>query len=155
MCWLCGHPGATRQDYLDVLRGLALKNGWAVQYVEAEPPFAYTIGLADAGLPELLITALPPERSLLLLSSVADYMVRQVEPAPGDTFELPDGSLAEFVEVTAPDVHMRWALAFHHGPVRALQIAWRDGAGHSPWCPDFNLGGRRQPVLGMREPLQM
>ncbi|MGU3502668.1 DUF4262 domain-containing protein [Mycobacterium sp. C31M] len=64
MCWLCDHPGSTRQDYLDVLRGLARKNGWAVQYVDAEPPFAYTLGLADAGLPELLITALPPERSL-------------------------------------------------------------------------------------------
>jgi hypothetical protein len=31
--------------------------GWAIQYVESENrPFAYTVGLTDRGLPELLMT---------------------------------------------------------------------------------------------------
>ncbi|MGW0162715.1 DUF4262 domain-containing protein [Mycobacterium sp. NPDC003323] len=154
MCWQCDHPEATRQDYLDVLRHIAVKNGWAVQYVEDQPPFAYTIGLSDAGLPELLVTGLPPERSMLLLNAAAHYMTHKVEPLPGDTITFPDDSLAEFVEMTAPDVHMGWAVAYHGGPVRGLQIAWRDDRGHSPWCPDFNRGGPRQPVLGIRGPVE-
>ncbi len=153
MCWQCDHPGATRQDYLDVLHGTVAKNGWAVQYVETEPPFAYTIGLSDAGLPELLVTALPPGQSMRLLNVVADYMVRKIEPAPGDTMTFPSDPAVEFVAVTAPDAHMGWAVAFHGGPIRGLQVAWRDEHGHSPWCPDFNQGGPRQPVLGVRGPL--
>lgn len=153
MCWQCDHPGATRQDYLDELRNLVMKNGWAVQYVEADPPFAYTVGLSGAGLPELLITGLPPARSMLLPNEVAHYMVREVEPAPGDTMTFLDGSCAEFVEVTHPDVHMGWAVAFRSGTIRGLQVVWRDERGHSPWCPDFNSGGRRQPVLGTRGPV--
>jgi hypothetical protein len=153
MCWQCDHPGSTRQDYLDVLRGVVIQNGWAGQYVEADPPFAYTVGLSGAGLPELLITGLPPARSMLLLNEMAHYMVHKVEPSPGDTMTFPDDSCAEFVEVTHPDVHMGWAVAFHGGPIRGLQIVWRDERGHSPWCPDFNSGGRRQPVLGTRGPV--
>ena len=34
MCWLCDHPDATSDDYLDCLRGLIAKNGWVVQYLE-------------------------------------------------------------------------------------------------------------------------
>lgn len=153
MCWQCDHPGATRQDYLEELRGVVSKNCWAVQYVEADPPFAYTVGLSGAGLPELLITGLPPARSMLLLNEMAHYMAHEVEPAPGDTVTFPDGSCAEFVEVTHPDVHMGWAVAFRSGPIRGLQVVWCDDAGHSPWCPDFNSGGRRQPVLGTRGPV--
>ena len=82
----------------------------------------------------------------------SSYLVHRVEPAPGDTFEFRAGVLAKFVEVTVPDVHMPWAVALHNGPIRALQIGWRDRAGHSPWCPDFDRGGRRQPVLGVRGP---
>ncbi|MGB5112446.1 MAG: DUF4262 domain-containing protein [Mycobacterium sp.] len=153
VCWQCDHPGATRQDYLDVLRGKAMKNGWAVQYVETAPPFAYTIGLSEAGLPELLVTGLSPEQSMSLLNVVAHYLVQEVVPVPGDTMTFPKDPSVEFVEVTAPDVHMGWAVAFYGGPIRALQIAWRDAHGHSPWCPDFNSGGPRQPVLGVRGPV--
>lgn len=153
MCWLCDHPEATRQDYADIVRRKTIEHGWAVQYVETDPPFAYTVGLSEAGLPELLITGLPPERSLLLLNHVGNYMVHQIEPAPGDWMTFPDGRSAEFVEVAQPGVHMCWAEALCGGPFRGLQIAWRDERGHSPWCPDFNPGGARQPVLGERGPV--
>jgi len=57
MCWTCDRPDASVQDYLDSLRTKMLKNGWAVQYIESDrTPFAYTIGLHDWGLPELLVS---------------------------------------------------------------------------------------------------
>lgn len=101
MCWLCDHPDATSDDYLDRLRGLIAKNGWVVQYIEDDRcPFAYTIGLHAYGLSELVITGVAPERAALLLNGMADYCVTKVQPEPGETMNLPDG-WAEFVRFSA------------------------------------------------------
>lgn len=153
MCWICDHPGAPRQDFLNILRGKILKNGWAVQYIEDKPSsFAYTVGLSEAALPELLITGLPPEPSLRLLNTVANYLVHQCEPKPGDTITLPDDWFGEFVEVAEPAVHLGFAAELCGPGIRALQLVWHDKDGHSPWCSEFNRGGPRQPVLGLRGP---
>ena len=73
MCWMCDHPGSTIEDYLDELRSTILEHGWAVQFVESDrTPYAYTIGLHDCGLPELLVTGLPPQRAARLLNRVAE-----------------------------------------------------------------------------------
>ncbi|WP_206430387.1 hypothetical protein [Mycobacterium sp. P7213] len=39
------------------------------------------------------------------------------------------------------------------GSVRALQLVWPDERGHRPWCPEFDNGGVRQPVLGVHPDL--
>ena len=76
MCWQCDNPHRTTDDYLDVLREIINGHGWAVQYVEGEDrPFAYTVGLTDLGLPELLITGLPPRTAKRLLNSIAHDIV--------------------------------------------------------------------------------
>lgn len=153
MCWQCDHPEATRADYHDVLRRKILAHGWAVQYVESErTPFGYTIGLHPAGLPELLVAGLPPETTLKILNTLAGYMVREVEPAPGDTMQLADEWHGEFVAVAEPHAHMGLGLELYGPALRGLQFVWRDRDGHTPWCPDFNKGGLRQPVLGNRGP---
>lgn len=153
MCWICDHPEATRQDYLECLREKTFKRGWAVQYVEHERrPFGYTIGLSEAGLPELLITGLEPLTTWKLLNTVAEYMVNETEPAPGDTITLPDDWFAEFVEVSEPTAHLGFAVELCGYDIRALQVVWHDRYGHSPWCSEFNRGGPRQPVLGIRVP---
>ncbi|WP_396922587.1 DUF4262 domain-containing protein [Mycolicibacterium sp.] len=154
MCWLCDHPQATTQDYLDILRRQIAKCGWTVQYVEGRSPFGYTIGLSEVGLPELLVTGLPPETSLRLLNTVAGYLVHECVPAPGDTMSLPDGWFAEFVAVAEPTAHMGFAVRMCGPDIRALQLVWHDRDGHSPWCPEFNRGGPRQPVLGLRGPVE-
>ena len=60
-------PIASAQDYLDEVRKTIRRHGWMVQYVESDrTPFAYTIGLHDWGLPELLITAVSPHRATRL-----------------------------------------------------------------------------------------
>lgn len=59
MCWMCDHPEATAEEYLDEVYGIMLMHGWAVQHVECERrPFAYTVGLTRRGLPELVVTGL-------------------------------------------------------------------------------------------------
>ncbi|OCB46252.1 hypothetical protein A5721_14275 [Mycobacterium vulneris] len=151
MCWICDHPEATRQDYLDLLRQRTFERGWAVQYVEhGRSPFGYTIGLSEAGLPELLITGLEPPMTWKLLNTVAEYLVDVTEPAPGDTIALPDDWFAEFVEVSEPTAHLGFAVELCGHGIRALQVVWFDRHGHSPWCSEFNRGGPRQPVLGVR-----
>lgn len=154
MCWMCDHPGSTVGEWLDEIRATKVKHGWAVQYVEDDrTPFAYTIGLMDRGLPELLVTGLSPRRAARLLNAVAQYLVDGGRPTPGHTISLPDDTLLEVVQVEHPDAHMNVAVAFYGPELRALQLVWADDGGHRPWCPEFSNGGVRQPVLGVRRDL--
>lgn len=151
MCWQCDHPGATTEDYLQVLRTTIRKNGWAVQYVEDDRiPFAYTVGLHEAGLPELLATGLTPELAWRILNAVARYIAGEVIPAPGDLVRLSERWLFEVVEVTQPDAHLNFAVALCGPEVRALQLVWADEHGRWPWAAEFDDGRGRQPVLGVR-----
>ena len=151
MCWLCDHPGATQQDYFDLLRTKIVEYGWAVQFVESDrTPYAYTVGLHDRGLPELLVTGLATQRAARLLNSMARHTVRGDRLTPGRQISVPSEPLIEIVEVDHPDAHMGWAMAFGGPEVRALQLVWADRRGRWPWAAGFNDGRRRQPVLGVR-----
>lgn len=151
MCWMCDHPGSTIEDYLDLIRGKMLKRGWTVQYVEkVRMPFAYTIGLTNGGLPELLVTGVSPHRAVDLLSAVAQFVLADGAPTPGDQITLPTGRLVQIVEVECPDAHLKAAIGIFGPEVRALQVVWADRCGRWPWSPDFNDGGAIQPVLGVR-----
>ena len=150
MCWLCDHPDASLDDYFDVLREKMRKDGWAVQYVEDRTPFAYTIGLHDCGLPELLVTGVSPQRAKRLLNALARDAMRGRTLTPGEQIMLRSGPLIEIVEVDHPDAHMNWAVAFGGPEIRAMQLVWADGRGRWPWAPGFCDGRTRQPVLGFR-----
>jgi hypothetical protein len=153
MCWLCDHPGATRDDYYDVLQGKIRKNGWTVQYVESDRrPFAYTIGLCDWDAPELLLTGVSPQRAVRVLNVVARMLVSGEVLRPGQQLALPRGPLIEIVEVDHPDAHMGWAVAFGGPEITALQLVWADGSGRWPWSAKFADGRATQPVLGCRTP---
>jgi len=151
MCWLCDHPDRTVDDYLAELRATISEHGWAVQFVEdADRPFAYTIGLFDRGLPELLVTGLPPHDSAHLLNWVAAHCVWGLELVPGDQFADPGGRRLEVVRVEVPDAHLKFAVAVGGRNVRALQLVWADARGRWPWETGWSTGRRSQPVLGVR-----
>jgi hypothetical protein len=151
MCWLCDHPDATPADYLEVLREKARKHGWAVQYVEDDThPFAYTVGLNDWNLPELLVTGVPPSQSAWLLRSVACEAFGDVRLIPGARIAVEGGPLVELVEVDHPDVHLCWAVKHADSPIRAMQVVWADRHGQFPWSRRFCDGHGCQPVLGRR-----
>jgi Domain of unknown function (DUF4262) len=151
MCWICDHPGATQQDYFEELRSRVQKHGWAVQYVEIDrAPYAYTVGLHDRGLPELLVTGLSPSWAGRLLNCIARDAVEGHVLTPGEHLTQGAGPIIEIVEVEHPDAHMDWAIAFGGPDVRALQLVWADDCGRWPWALGFDGGRTRQPVLGVR-----
>ncbi|MBU9763038.1 DUF4262 domain-containing protein [Mycobacterium sp. TNTM28] len=152
MCWQCENPNAPIEDYLDELRGMIEDHGWAVQFVESENrPFAYTVGLHDRGLPELLITGLPPDVSTRVLNSLAHMIVDDgIVLGPAMHIDYQDRFLIEVVEVENPDVHLKFAIGLFGPQVRALQLVWADDRGRWPWDFDWDNGRRWQAVLGIR-----
>ena len=155
MCWQCDNPHGTIDDYLQILRDIVRDHGWAVQFVESEQrPFAYTIGLHDKGLPELLITGLPPKNSARLLNSIAHQIVDDgVALRPAMHIDDQNEFLLEVVEVDHPDVHLKFAAALCGPQIRAVQLVWTDDRRRWPWDRGWAHGRRRQPVLGRRMPL--
>ena len=144
-------PRATQQDYFEELRSRVQKHGWAVQYVEIDrAPYAYTVGLHDRGLPELLVTGLSPSWAGRLLNCIARDAVEGHVLTPGEHLTQGAGPIIEIVEVEHPDAHMDWAIAFGGPDVRALQLVWADDCGRWPWALGFDGGRTRQPVLGVR-----
>jgi hypothetical protein len=151
MCWKCDNPDGTTEQYLAELRALSAIHGWAVQYVEDEDrPFAYTIGLHDKGLPELMVTGLSGEASARLLNAVARMTVNGTRLAPAEHINLGDRYHLEVVEVEHPDVHLKFAARIFGQHITALQLVWADHRGRWPWDAGWGCGRRRQPVLGVR-----
>ena len=151
MCWQCDNPDKTQGDYLELLREKIASLGWVVQYVEGDRmPFAYTIGMHDRGLPELLVTGLAPKRALWLLNTFAKRMLAGRPPVPGDQVWLPAGTRVELVEVARPDAHLGMAVGIEGPDISAIQLVWADGRGRWPWAPNFNDGRQPQAVLGNR-----
>jgi len=151
MCWQCDHPDATLDDYLDRVRKMIRTYGWMIQYVEDDKrPFAYTIGLHQRGLPELVMTGVQPQIAARLLNSMAHLVVdhgTELQPAMHiDQAEF----LMEVVEVDHPDVHLLMAVNLYGPKIRALQLVWADNRGRLPWDPWWSHGRRRQPVFGRR-----
>jgi hypothetical protein len=135
------------------MRDLMIRHGWAVQGVEAagvRPPYAYTLGLTDCGLPELLVTGMPLGRAASLLNGVAEHAVHAEPPVPGERIPLRGGPTIEIVELLNPDAHMDTAVALFGDGFRALQLVWADGRGRWPWDTGFRSRRGGQPVLGPR-----
>ena len=151
MCWQCDNPNSTTEEYLDELRATIRIHGWAVQGVEDDRlPYAYTIGLHDRGLPELLVTGLSPEGAAGLLNDVAGAAMAGRDLAPGVHIAVGAGPLLEIVEVDHPDAHMNFAVALGGPDIRALQLVWADERGRWPWAAGWGQARRRLPVLGIR-----
>jgi hypothetical protein len=94
MCWKCDHPESTIEEWLEAIHTTMVEHGWAVQYVEDDRrPYAYTVGLHDRGLPELLMTGVSPQRAVQLLNAVAEYVVKGGRPTPGHRISLPDAAV--------------------------------------------------------------
>jgi hypothetical protein len=154
MCWQCDHPGSTREDYLEHVRGLIARCGWVVQEVARDrirPPWAYTVGLTAHGKPELAVTGLAGPRAATLLNTTAAYVLDTTVPQPGDTMGIEDDDITlEVVRVAEPTVHLVIAADIYGPGLQALQLVHADDRGHWPWCSGYRGMRGGQPVLGMR-----
>src|SRR6201996_2235631 len=151
MCWKCDHPDSTVQEWLELIYEKVKANGWTAMVIhDARTPFAYTIGLHEHGLPELLVAGMPPERANLVLNTVAGYLLGGGRPVPGERMLIGGELLLEFVQVQHPIAHLKFAFSFYGPDLRALQLVWPDDHGHRPWCAEFSNGGGRQPGVGIR-----
>jgi hypothetical protein len=153
MCWQCDHPQATYTDYLNHMSDLIAQYGWAVQGVSRDrlhPPWAYTAGLTERGLPELVVTGMPVTEATCLLNEIASHALHAGLPLPGEQIPLDGGPLIEIITVAEPAAHLNLAVSLYGPQIRALQVGHADDRDHWPW--DAHYCGIRggQPVLGPR-----
>ncbi len=155
MCWQCDNPQKSRADYLEeVVLPTIRRCGWMVQGVGGTrlyAPFAYTVGLTAAALPELVLTGLSAVRSCTLLNTVGQYYLG-VDPPPqhGERVHLTGGPCTEVVDVPHPDAHLFIADDLYGPSLRAQQLVWADGRGTWPWQAGHRASRGGQPVLGPR-----
>jgi hypothetical protein len=152
MCWQCDNPSDSEaEEDIDGLRECVREHGWVIRCVEDDRrPYAYTIGLHQFGLPELLVTGVTTERALALLDYFVQEVITEGPPAPGDRIVLAEAAVIEAVDVDHPDAHMDLAVQVFGPKLRALQLVWTDMCGRWPRDTDFDFDGLRQPVLGAR-----
>lgn len=155
VCWMCDHPKATRQDYLEYIDSIVASHGWAVQAVERErlrPPYAYSVGLTEYGKPELVVTGMGVHRATHLINDVAAHVLHGRAPEPGERIPFIGGPVVEFVEVSVPSAHLIVASELYGSRLRALQLVHADDRGHWPWEAGYRGVKGGQPVLGARPP---
>jgi hypothetical protein len=153
MCWMCDHPRASYQDWIDHLRELLAEQCWVVIHVRREkyrPPYSYTVGLVGHGKPEIVVTGLPEQRAADLLDRVAAHFVHADPPPAGERVPLIGGPLIEIVGVAEPSAHLNVAVELYGPQLTALQLVYADDRGHWPWDRGFRGGRGGQPVLGSR-----
>src|ERR1700733_23116 len=105
MCWVCDHPRASRQDWIDHLRQTLAEECWVVISVQREkyrPPYSYTVGLTDHGKPEIVVTGLPQQRAADVLNGVAAHFVHADPPPPGERVPLAGGAGGRMGRAGAP-----------------------------------------------------
>ena len=154
MCWACDHPEADQADYhRDVVLPTIERYGWMVQAVGGDrlhAPFAYTVGLTEAGLPELLVTGLSQVRAATLLNRAGEHWLH-VDLEPGGGVQLVvAGIRVEVVDLPTPSAHLFVADELYGEDVRAQQLVWADTRGVWPWDRGHRAGRGGQPVLGPR-----
>ncbi len=129
-----------------------VKYGYTIQYVQGEPPWAYTIGRMCAGLPELIVAGLDPASSAGVLKVVHDEWQDIVNG------QQPSGRGPEIKLMPVPRSvvestdYLLGAVAYSRRHLvrfpSAQQIIWADPSGSFPWDVSCAPRYRRlQPII--------
>ena len=126
--------------------------GWMIQGVmagENTPPFAYTIGLSQFNLPELLLVGLNAQTAAGILNPIAEQMkvnkeAIKVGPTPSG-FKLRTGEDLR-LEVRQVDDKYRAVTEYliqahdrYGSRLNVLQVIWADDKNVLPTEPGYNL----------------
>lgn len=134
-----------RDPYLERVRRTVAARGWVVQGVTAEAgddvPFAYTVGMIPAGLPELVLSGLPMEVLHELINIAADAHLGQELTAGGTAEGL--ASVPLRVIACDPGAPVGVARALYGPAVTAVQLVWPDRDGAFPGEPGWRTAARQ------------
>jgi len=139
-----GQPWTVTDRGEEFIRHWVEELGWAIQIVEegasdAEPPFAYTVGLTKSfGHPELIVVGQKPALMKFMLNECAERVKSGARLKAGTRL---DGVIEGFeVEVRAVEPQLlrflgyaRWFYGGTH--FQALQVVWPDFEGRFPGDP--------------------
>jgi hypothetical protein len=143
-----------REQYAAHIRKLIAEHGWAIQGVgdtATEPPFSYTVGMTEAGLPELVIVGLSHETGGVILNMLAKQSLAE-ELVVGRRYDLVNGDrvLTCLIGQVSRANTRRYLLAagYHYGwhRTKALQAFWPSEHGHFPTDTGWDSDGT-QPIL--------
>jgi len=130
-----------RVAYAAKVQSVIDEHGWMVQFVGCDPPLAYTIGLTVRGLPELVVSALPPDVAAQVLNRAA-----RLGFTAGDLVDIGFSVQFRAVPVTTPRTHMGVAGRMYGNRFTALQLLWPSKTG--VWPGEEGWDGGPQQVLG-------
>ena len=111
------------------------------------PELAYTVGLTQHLLPELVVSAVRPDDARTLLQLWGDYLLDESQVLAGEHLTCGPWHL-EAVPVQTPRDVLLLADRLYGDDVRALQLAWADSAGRWPWEPGHRARRAGQAVFG-------
>lgn len=121
-----------------------------VQWVHADPSFAYTFGLWNAHLPELIIVGMPFRQAGATLNLIAAAMHGngpfKVGDIDIDIFTMP----TKFGSVAKAEIDEKMTQTIAHsraGRGEVLQVLWPDRRGIFPDEPGFSKEFADQKVL--------
>lgn len=120
---------------------------------EVGPTFVYTVGLHEAGHPEIIEFGLPYKVAGPILNDLAAQIrAGKVFWPYLEYLEVVADYPVIFIPVDDSSEHLTLANAFYGrpgaGPIPALQMVFPDMAGRFPWEEDYDLDPRTQPLLG-------
>jgi hypothetical protein len=149
VCWQCETRDDDIAEHLDEIRDAVRDHGWVIKCVDrGKRPYAYTTGLHQFGLPELIATGVTTEGALVLLDHFVNETMTNGQLRPGARLDFLGVAAIEVVEVDQPDAHLGLGVALYGNAIRAVQLVWTDMSGNWPWDSAFD--DEAQPVLGVR-----
>lgn len=112
---------------------------------------AYTLGLYERGLPELLVFAMPPQVAVMLMNKAAELLKQGKLSLETPCAELANLPVA-FLEVS-PAAAADYVIQANNRAGRQLpvwQMVWTDTLGNFPWDDGFEARFHgKQPLLGV------
>lgn len=138
------HPSEDEllQSFLDRCRALMAEHGHVVQSVfgsDVLPPWAYTVGLSNAGRAELVVIGLPAETATYALNGVARRLAAEKIPDQADIHQVVNMPLRlRTLSLDAAWPHMSVARTLLTTPPREIrQVLWPDPTGRFPGDPSY------------------
>jgi hypothetical protein len=141
----------------EVALPLVREHGWHVQGHCAETDglggnITYTVGLTEAGLPELAVSGLPHGAAATILNHCARTHLRQ---ELGVDMRYRTGAGTNLHVIDAPGVMGPLARTMYGAAVRFRQLLWACPHGHYPNFPQWGDDHPRQPVYAIPLPSDM